>query len=216
MLPAFVAHALDVVAELLAPSLCAECGVPLGSRKLFCAPCGARVDGPVKETVSGLCCIAIGRYEGPLARTVRRFKYDGRSDLAKPLAGAASAAIQSAIDTPALLVPIPLHARRLSERGYDQSVLLASAMGKYLGWRVETDALCRTRLTMQQATLDRAHRFENARGAFRARRALTDRRVVLVDDVVTTLATALECKAVLTDVGADVVAVVAAARRGVA
>lgn len=216
MRPFFIARALDVAAEFLAPSLCSECGTTIGSRELFCGPCGSRVDGPVKETVGGFCCITIGRYEGPLARAVKRFKYDGRSDLAKPLARAASRAIQAAgIDEPAVLVPVPLHARRLAERGYDQSVLLACAIGKCLGWRVEARALRRTKLTLQQASLDRAQRFVNARGAFQARTAMAG-RVMLVDDVVTTLATALECKAVLAGVGADVIAVVAAARRGMA
>lgn len=214
MHPSFLTRALDVAAELLAPSLCTECGLALGSRKLFCEACGGSVHGPINESVGGISCIAIGRYEGALARAVRRFKYAGRSDLASPLAKAAARAIDAAaIRAPALLVPVPLHPRRLAERGYDQSVLLASALGKILGWRVAPDALCRTRLTLQQAMLDRARRFENARGAFRAKGAVSG-RVVLVDDVVTTLATALECTAVLADVGADVVAIVAAARRG--
>lgn len=214
MPPSLVSRALAAAGALVAPPRCAGCGVLLHGRELFCDECAVQVDGPVVESAHGLSLVAIGRHDGVLARSVRLLKYEGRPDLARPLAAALSSAMSAAgMTEPAVLVPVPLHPVRLAERGYNQSALLASALGKVRGWRVEARGLARTRLTLQQAALDRALRVENAQDAF-AVRTRVGGRVVLVDDVVTTMATALACRAALTGAGADVVAVVAAARRG--
>jgi ComF family protein len=111
-----------------------------------------------------------------------------------------------------LLVPVPLHPRKLAERGYNQSALLARALGRELRWRVRERALRRCRDTHAQAELDRNARLENVKGALIEREQLEGKRVVLVDDVVTTGATASACKEALGRAGAIVIAVAAVAR----
>jgi ComF family protein len=86
-----------------------------------------------------------------------------------------------------LIVPVPLHATRLRERGYNQAVLLARELGQILERPVMEDALERTRATAPQVGLNAEQRLENVRGAFRASRpGLAGKRVLLLDDVYTT------------------------------
>jgi ComF family protein len=110
------------------------------------------------------------------------------------------------------LVPVPLHPRKLAERGYNQSALLARALGRELRWRVRERALRRCRDTQAQAELGRNARLENVSGALIEREELEGMRVVLVDDVVTTGATASVCREALGRAGAIVIAVAAVAR----
>lgn len=200
--------------ELVGPSFCVECGVPLGGPALLCIPCGSSVGGPIQGTVGGTPTIALGRYDGPVGTAVRKLKYEGRTDLAMPIAALLAPAIGDLpVEGPCTLIPVPLHPLRLAERGYNQSALLARELGRARGWAVQPRALERSRVTAQQALLPRDRREENTRGAFRLTARVTG-AVVLVDDVVTTGATALACGDVLTRGGARVVVIVSVARGG--
>lgn len=151
------------------------------------------------------------------------FKHGGRRDLAVPLgdclAGAWSAAqagTQGALESshPALLVPVPLHPARRLERGYDQAGLLAQELAsKRLGpW---APLLQRRRSTVPQGAPDAPARGSNVRGAFVLRRgapALGGVHVWLVDDVLTSGATASACARVLRRAGAARVGVLCVAR----
>src|SRR5262249_55026611 len=107
-------------------------------------------------------------------------------------------------------VPVPLHFERLVERGFNQSALVANGLARALNGRAYPRALQRARETVQQAKLGRVERLANLRDAFTVR-ALPQRSLVLVDDVVTTGATASSCVAALRAAGASVLAVVALA-----
>ena len=113
------------------------------------------------------------------------------------------------------MVPVPLHARKQRERRFNQSVELARTLAKLTGlpWR---EALRRTRYTKSQAGLDRDDRLQNLHGAFaisrRAAKRLAGRDVLLIDDVLTTGATAHECALTLKQHGIRRVAVLTAAR----
>ena len=100
---------------------------------------------------------------------------------------------------------MPLHGSRLRERGYNQSVLIARAMARVLDLSVEDRALKRVRATETQTNLDSVERGANMAGAFRSRRRdrVRERRVLLVDDVVTTGATANACAEALLEAGAS-------------
>jgi ComF family protein len=159
-------------------------------------------------SVDGVPLLGAFPYAPPVSEAVKRLKYGGRTDLV-PRLGRLMAARVTGDVAPNLVVPVPLHRRRLAGRGFNQSALLARAVARELGAACEPRALLRTKDTRQQAGQDRAGRLENLHGAFQARRpaALAFRRVLLVDDVVTTGATVRGCIDVLRRAGADVVGV---------
>ena len=100
-----------------------------------------------------------------------------------------------------MVAPIPLHAARLRERGYDQAALLAREAGRRFGLPLRP-LLVRVRPTRQQVGLDRTRRDQNVRAAFRALRGAAGVRVCLIDDVLTTGATAAEAARALLFAGA--------------
>jgi len=160
----------------------------------------------------GISVVASGAYGGALARAIQALKYEGRPDLAAPLGRRLSRAVARHALGPALLVPVPIHPRKLAERGYNQSALVAQTLGRELKWQVRERALRRSRDTHAQARLGRSERLENVKGALIERERLEGSRVVLVDDVVTTGATVSACREALGRAGAIVIAVAAVAR----
>jgi ComF family protein len=118
---------------------------------------------------------------------------------------------------PDLLIPVPLHRSRLSERTYNQSLLLARALGKE--WRIPVAArrLLRVRATSPQQGLSEQLRRANMKGAFALSAPLAGEKVLLIDDVLTTGATAAECSRILLEGGAGEVgvAVLGRARKNV-
>ncbi|HTQ99285.1 MAG TPA: hypothetical protein VMH83_04810 [Candidatus Acidoferrum sp.] len=98
---------------------------------------------------------------------------------------------------PTLLLPVPLHATRLRERGYNQSLLMARDLGRALAIPVATHALQRQRITPPQQGLSAPQRRRNLRGAFVLTEPLPQRRIALIDDVVTTMSTVNEIARVL-------------------
>jgi ComF family protein len=137
------------------------------------------------------------RYGGELGRALRRLKFGRRPHLARELAPLIAPFLAAVVDAGAIdiIVPIPLHVRRLAQRGFNPPQALATASVKHakLDTAIETRALRRVRHTAPQTGLDAAGRAANVRGAFAVapRRAarVAGKRVLLVDDVVTTCAT---------------------------
>ncbi len=170
--------------------------------------------------------VVAGRYAGELRAMLLAYKFNHRLDLGRRLAGAAVAAYARAADAcPELacvegLAPVPLHRRRLFWRGYNQSReicrLIAAGLAAEPGGRkpaVWSGALARVRSTTPQMLLAREARAENIKGAFRAdARLVRGRRVLLVDDIMTTGATLEECALALLAAGAARVDVLALAR----
>lgn len=127
------------------------------------------------------------RYEAEMAGLVQRFKFDASPRAGRVLLELLVAGLSPADRRwPEALVPVPLHPRRARERGFDQARWLATRLGRYLG--CPSVLAQRTRDTRTQRGLDRGERRSNLRGAFRISAGLP-RRVVLVDDVMTTGAT---------------------------
>lgn len=165
------------------------------------------------ELDDGVLVVASGRYAGGTARAITRFKYASRPDLALPLAERIFDAANTAnVSGPCLFVPVPLHPRRLARRGYNQSALLAARLARLFGWRMRARALARTVDTSAQATLPREQRLRNVAHAIVAREDVLHAHVALVDDVVTTGATALACARALVGAGAARVTIFAIAR----
>jgi len=200
------------VLDVLSPPRCAACDAPLDADGLLCAACDDPV-APVFDQIDGALVVASGRYGAGTARAITRFKYASRPDLAGPLAARLFAAASTAnLRGPSLFVPVPLHPERLARRGYNQSALLAAQVGRMFGWGVRARALARTRSTREQAALSREERLRNVADAIVPRERLDSARVVLVDDVVTTGATALSCLRALSAAGATEVTILAVAR----
>lgn len=187
---------------------CVACQAPLTDRRAgpVCAPCWSAIHRPPPTELVR----AAGIYDGSLRKIVHALKYGGHASLARPLAALMREASGDWLDD-ATVVPVPLHPWRSLRRGFNQADLLASALGCPV-WR----ALRRTRLGRPQAGLNAAERSRNIPAGTYALRRRWGRRVpstvVLVDDVVTTGATAEACARVLRDAGVERVRVLAVAR----
>jgi ComF family protein len=113
-----------------------------------------------------------------------------------------------------LIIPVPLHVKRLRERGFNQAVLLGEILAKQWRLPLSRNNLCRIRWTEPQISLSAGERRDNVRGAFAVREATSvrNRRIILVDDVYTTGSTVAECARTLKKGGAEAVFVATVAR----
>ena len=241
-LPSVVLQALHGFFSLLFPDECRICKtglngftrVPVCAQCLkapeplaagyFCVTCRTPFQNsfPLDELGRcGLCragarafdmAYCYGAYEGSLRELIHLLKYGGM----KPLAPLLAAHLASALPRDQqfdLVVPMPLHWQRRWRRGFNQSELLARPIARRCGVPVE-NAVRRTRSTVAQAGLSNARRRENVAGAFRVRKPerVSGRRVLLIDDVMTTGATASACALAMKRAGARSVTLLALAR----
>lgn len=153
-----------------------------------------------------------GEYAGTLRKLIHVFKYDRVSPLAKPL-GALLARTLPRSEAVDVIVPMPLHWRRRWSRGFNQSELLARVVSRRIGAPV-LNAMKRRKATPPQAGMTSAERRTNVAGAFevKRRRGIEGRHVLLIDDVLTTGATASACAGALKRAGAARVTVLTLAR----
>ena len=155
---------------------------------------------------------SFGAYDGALRKLIHLFKYARVEPLSRPLADwmASALPLDERFD---LITPVPLHWRRRLQRGFNQSERLAQRMARRTGIPV-LRALSRVRVTEVQAGLSNAARRRNTTGAFRPRRSalLAGKRILLIDDVMTTGATAAACALALKRAGAERVALLTVAR----
>lgn len=192
--------------------LCPRCGVPLAGpdeTDRFCGEC-LRTKRPYAAARS------VASYDATVLEAIHLFKYRGRIGLGETLgallADGAGRLWDMALFTQ--IIPVPLHLRRLRERGFNQAVILARQVAKRYGIPLDLGSLRRERGTPPQVGLGRALRAANVRGAFTVRRpeAIRGQRILLIDDVYTTGSTLQECAAVLMKARAETVAVLTLAR----
>lgn len=203
--------AADWLQDLVFPPICGHCG-RVDAR--FCRLCRdelARhpheISHHAVDELDGVC--ATGAQQAVLASAVRPFKYEGATDLRDLLAERLTWAVYEQGWSLDAVVPVPLHADRLLERGYNQAALLGERLAQTLGIRFEPGLLGRIRNTDQQARLSGSERQQNVAGAFAADPAAQGLSVLLVDDVVTTGATLSECAAALRARNAEAVYAIA-------
>jgi len=217
--------------DLVFPPSCAACREPLSSSRdePFCPVCSAAVDEPAPgcarcglpgpDAICGACLAdppafdrvqAGGPFGGPLADAVRELKYRDRPALARPLGR--WLACRVALPRDGAVLAVPLARGRRVARGYDQAALLAARLSREARLPLLRGALLRVRETPPQVGRTRAERARNVAGAFAASPLVNGRSLVLVDDVVTTGATADACARALKEAGALRVEVVALGR----
>lgn len=198
------------VLEALAPSLCAACDEP--ARGAFCDVCaGVATRAAAARCFAGVPLVVVGGYAPPLSTAIVRFKYEGRAELSRSLSRLLLPSLVGlALPPDTVLVPVPLHPRRLATRGYNQAALLAQELGRSSGLPCRPRLLSRTRETARQVGKARDARLTNTADAFEVRQRGA-RRAVVVDDVVTTGATVRACAQALARAGVELCAVVALA-----
>jgi ComF family protein len=207
-------HACWKSIRALEGPICPCCGRPFDSRLALahspghvCGPC--QVSPPAYDRA-----FSPYRYEGVLAKAIHLYKYKHRSVLAAPLAQL-MLVWQPRLPTCDIVLPVPLHPSRLRAREYNQALLLAAPIAASLSLPLSLDHLVRVRATLPQTALNRSERADNVRRAFDVRRPqeLEDRRVLLIDDVLTTGSTVNECAKALRRAKAKAIVVLTLARR---
>jgi len=194
----------------ITPPYCDCCGVPLETPVIDDVLCGACL----ADRPSFAQARAVFLYTDVSKNVVLKLKHGDRTDAAVSLARWMQRAGAPLIDACDLIVPVPLHRWRLLSRMYNQAALLANALGKTTGKAVIPDALVRVKATPVQGGLDRAARRKNVARAFEVRnpRAIEGKRILLIDDVLTTGATASACARTLLSAGAASVSALVIAR----
>ena len=193
--------------------LCAECRPVLEAR--HGVPPGVALGLPSPAPLPLLQLEWCAPYEGAVRAAIRDLKYGGERRLAAILGAAIASRWREAGRGAEVVVPVPVHASRRRERGFDQAELIARAAADGLGLPMR-NVLLRTRATARQYSLDRADRSANVAAAFAAIDCevpgLDGRWILLVDDVATTGATLVECADALLRAGVGGVSAVTVAR----
>ncbi len=217
------ARAGRALLAFLLPDACLACAAPLGDgERNLCPACRGTLTArlralPLPAAVSAeqeaagpsgqlpAAALFALAFDGPARALVHALKYEGRpsaaDDLAEAVGPLVGRAARGAVDA---IVPVPLHAVRLRERGFNQAEIIARRIAPFVGAPVEASWLRRVRPTRTQTDLSRTERLANVRLAFEAcGDPAAGRRLLLVDDVVTTGATLAAAAAALGAAGAE-------------
>ncbi len=195
---------------------CLLCATPINSRSGFCQPCTLNLpylycpcqrcaielgQSAPAHTHCEHClleppffdyCLALGRYEYPLPALISRFKFNAKLSAGRAMSIALLHEIKSHLHnrTPDALLPVPLHAKRIRSRGFNQSTQIATWLAKPLKIPVIDNYCHRTRATESQRGLTAMARANNLKGAFQLRQGIEQwQHIAIVDDVVTTKST---------------------------
>jgi ComF family protein len=233
--------ALRFALDVALPPLCPSCREPLGDGIGLCAPCWSKLSliekpycarlgipftydpGPGLLSMEAIAdppaydrARAAVRYDDVARALVLSFKYGDRLDLAPMMGRWMARAGRELLDGADALLPVPLHWRRLWARRFNQAAALAGAISKNSGVAVMHGGIKRVRATPQQVGLSKTERADNVQGAFQVpaemKAQVAGKRLVLVDDVLTSGATADTCARVLLRAGATHVDVLVFAR----
>lgn len=209
----------------LGRDLCAGCAAGLPRNLLACSGCAIPL---AENSAAGFCAecqtqprsfdrtFAPFRYQPPVDFLICGLKFEGRLSHARLLGELLTAALVERTEPlPDCIIPVPLHPRRLRERGFNQALELARVAARQFRIPLLAGGLRRVRYTTQQTRLDAHRRQTNPLGAFAVGRWETGARVALIDDVMTTGSTVGECARVLRAGGASEVEVWALGRTGV-
>lgn len=209
--PLHICPACRELLPLVMSPRCTVCGVPFagaGSDHI----CGRCLKDP--PCFDAACSQLL--YEGAARDLLHRFKYQYKTHLRRPLALLALEGLTEIIQRqqPDMIVPVPLHRSRLRSRGFNQAVLLGSVFSTRLKLPMLVDGLARIRWTEPQIELSADQRRSNVKGAFACTRpdSIAGKRILLLDDVMTTGSTVDECAKELKKAGASFVLAATVAR----
>jgi len=199
--------------EFISPPFCRLCGrhLPAESQAqaLICKDCQ-------KSACSFKKARSVCIYDGIIKQCIHLFKYKAKLSLVEPLAKLMVEFAGQYLDlqTIDLILPVPLHKRKLRQRQFNQAGLLAAGLSRAYSKPMPDSLLLRIKSGPAQINLSQAQRLKNVRGAFRVKTGadIKDKNILLVDDVLTTKATANECAKMLLGAGAKSVEVLTLAQ----
>jgi ComF family protein len=226
---------------LLYPPSCIACQAATGEPHALCAACWSQIrfiERPFCERLGTPFAVDLGQpllspaaiadppvfgraravaeYDGTASLLVHRLKYNDRLELARAMGGMMTRAGAELLDEADVIVPVPLHRWRLWRRRFNQAMALARTVSEESGVICDPFLLARVKRTRRQVGLTKAQRQENLQGAFRvppeAKARLKRKRVLLIDDVLTTGSTANAASRALLRAGAASVDILAFAR----
>jgi ComF family protein len=209
-------------------SLCRDCWQSIENiLPPFCSKCGAHLENIT--SVIDLCrdcqkqelyfdkAYSVFAFEGILKELIHKFKYSNKTMLAKVFAKMIfdfAMNFNIPLSGYDIMLPVPLHSTRLREREYNQCEILAQQLQRFFHLEISTKDVARIKHTRSQITLDKTARWENIVGAFKIRnnQAFINKNVLIVDDLITTGATASELAKTLKESGAKMVSVLTIAK----
>lgn len=238
-----LSEALNDFSEIIFPTQCLGCSAILlpFTGQMFCSVCHDKVnfitgsmcsicgatfsDSPAENHLCGDClekrpyfssARAVFSYEDIILNAIHQFKYNRNISVGEMLAYFMADFSFPDIDFSdySLIIPVPLHIKRLRERGFNQSLILARALGEKQQIPVNFSLLKRNKFTLTQTSSNKKERKQNIKGAFEIsnRKEISDKNIILIDDVYTTGATANECAKTFIKAGARKVSVLTLAR----
>lgn len=202
----FLRKAFDALLDFVYPPLCISCGELLASgREHVCPHCWSAIKRATRDLplfaetrtklvasgfVADLVTIFVFEKEGPFQAIAHALKYSGIQQVGIDLGRRLGKVILEEGVQADAIVPVPLHKRKLRERGFNQSLLIARGVSEVLGTPIRADLIRRSRWTQTQTTLSKEERKQNVENAFVCSEPdLRGVRIIVVDDVITTGAT---------------------------
>lgn len=200
--------------------LCKDCLQDLPEPGTVCYRCAEPLPAAPPDSLCGRCLnqppafdrvIALCEYAPPLDHLIHQLKFSGRLHLAR-LLGELLAERARRVVRPDCILPMPLHATRLRQRGFNQAMELARPVARTLAAPLDTKTCIRIRATPAQSKLSRTGRQSNVKGAFAVQGPVQTPHIAIVDDVMTTGSTAGELARALKSGGAQKITVIVVAR----
>jgi len=202
-------------------SLCIPCRNDLPVIQYACSACGLPLPVESDQSLCGQCLQlkpavdythSLFYYESPIDHLIGKMKYEGDLSCAAILGDLLQESVQNINHMPDSLIPVPLHNRRLVERGFNQSLEISRALFKQLQIPIDTQCVRRVKSTQAQQTLNLTQRKQNIKGCFEMQKPHNYKHVVLIDDVITTGSTVNELARTLKKSGVEKVGVWSIAR----
>jgi ComF family protein len=193
---------------LYGQDICRTCGKPLYS-SLTCVNCISE-SSPLEKIRS------VGEYDGMLRNYILALKYHRNIGLAELILPDLCRTLINSHFNFEMLIPVPLNKTRQRERGYNQVAIWGKLLEKMIGIPMDSSVILRVRNTISQVTLPAEKRSENVRGAFSVKSDIVNgKNILLLDDVITTGATLIECATVLKNAGAKQISALTIARSSI-